>query len=41
MEITCVVPAGAPSSTAEGNTAKAWTKLRQKVTARPGTSSGR
>ena len=39
--MTRVGPAGAPSSTADGNTEKACTKDRQKVIARPGSSSGR
>ena len=39
--MTRVGPAGAPSSTADGNTEKACTKDRQNVIARPGTSSGR
>src|SRR5438045_7852118 len=32
---------GAPSSTADGKTEKAWTKQRQKVIASPGARSGR
>jgi len=39
--MTRVGPAGAPRRTAEGKTEKAWTKDRQKVTARPGIRSGR
>ena len=35
-----VGPAGAPSSTADGNTENSWTKDRQKVIARPGASRG-
>ena len=39
--MTRVGPAGAPSSTAEGNTENVCTKDRQKVMAKPGSSSGR
>ena len=39
--MTLVAPAGAPSRTADGNTAKAWTKDRQNVIASPGRMSGR
>ena len=39
--MTRVGPAGAPSSTADGKTEKAWTKQRQKVIASPGARSGR
>ena len=40
-EMTRVGPAGAPSSTADGKTAKSCTKDRQKVMANPGSSNGR
>ena len=41
IEMTRVGPAGAPSSTADGNTENACTNDRQKQIARPGASSGR
>src|SRR3974377_407343 len=40
LEITRVAPAGAPSSTAEGNTEKVCTKDRQRLIASPCASSG-
>ena len=40
IEITRVGPDGAPRRTAEGNTAKACTKVRQAATTSPGTSNG-
>jgi len=41
IEITRVGPAGAPSSTADGNTENAWTNARQNAIVTPGSSSGR
>src|SRR5689334_1238102 len=40
MEMTRVGPAGAPSSTADGNTENACTNDKQNVMARPGIRSG-